>query len=227
MDQAITILLFVFIIVVLVIALFCVVIVTRDVILESREHRREIKEERDNKAPVATVAPVEAPKQEVVKEVVKEVPVVVETPKEEDEGNVNFDAMKKTLDEKYRELDATFRIYYDEIVKTAMAVENSKRYKNDNYEEYKLGKSRIVRLKIKRDTVIAELLIPNLTLKEYISDNKVEAKLAPTVIKVVDQASLDAVKDSIGIAVKVHLEEKELKKEQAKEKRRLAREAKK
>lgn len=219
MDKAINILLFVFIIVVLVIALFCVVIVTRDILIESREHRHEKKEEKN----VSQIS-YEAPKQEIVKEVVKEkTPVEDKINNAVDEGNVNFDAYKKTLDEKYRELDSTSRIYYDEIVKTAMAVENSKRFKNNNYEEYKLGSSRIVRLKIKRDTVIAELLIPNLTLKEYISDNKVEAKLAPTVIKVVDKDSLEAVKDSIGIAVKVILEEKELKKEQAKEKRRLAR----
>ncbi len=224
MDQAITILLLVFIIVVLVIALFCVVVVTRDIVIESRDRRKAKEEEKKEETPVAPT-PVE--KQEVVREIVKEVPVVVEKPVEEDDSNVKFDAIKKTLDEKYRELDATFRIYYDEIVKAAMEIEDSKRFKNDNYEEYKLGKSRIVRLKIKRGTILAELLIPNLTLKEYISDNKVDAKLAPTVIKVVDRESVDAVKDSMAIAVKVHLEEKELKKQQAKEKRRLAREAKK
>lgn len=221
MENAIAILLFVFIIVVLVIALFCVVVVTRDIILESRDARKGqqvvtlVKEEPQK--------PVEE-KKEVVKEQAP-APVVNEVVQPIDDSNVKFDAIKKTLDEKYHELPAAFRLYYDEIVKTAMAVENSKRYKNDNYEEYKLGKSRLVRLKIKRDTVIAELLIPNLTLKEYISDNKVEAKLAPTVIKVEDQADLDAVKDSIAIAVKVYEEERQLKKEQAKEKRRLAREA--
>ena len=224
MDQAITILLLVFIIVVLVVALFCVVVVTRDIVIESRDRRKAKEEEKKEETPVAPT-PVE--KQEVVREVIKEVPVVVEKPVEEDDSNVKFDAIKKTLDEKYRELDATFRIYYDEIVKAAMEIEDSKRFKNDNYEEYKLGKSRIVRLKIKRGTILAELLIPNLTLKEYISDNKVDAKLAPTVIKVVDRESVDAVKDSMAIDVKVHLEEKELKKQQAKEKRRLAREAKK
>lgn len=214
MENAITILLFVFIVVVLVIALFCVVIVTRDVIIESRDRRHGAKEVKTEEAPQKVVV-----KEEVVKE-----PVIVETNKvEEDDKNVKFDAISKTLDEKYRALNATSKKYYDEIVKTAKAVENSKCYKNDSYEEYKLGKSRIVRLKIKRDVVIAELLVPNLTFKEYITDNKVEAKLAPTTIKVVDKDSLDAVKDSIGIAVKVILEEKELKKEQAKEKRRLAR----
>ena len=221
MENAITILLFVFIIVVLVIALFCVVIVTRDVILESRENRKS--------QPVVASSVVEVQKPvEEKKEVQKEqapAPTVTEPVQQVDDSNVKFDAIKKTRDEKYHELPAAFRLYYDEIVKTAMSVENSKRYKNDNYEEYKLGKSRLVRLKIKRETVIAELLIPNLTLKEYISDNKVEAKLAPTVIKVEDQASLDAVKDSIAIAVKVYEEERQLKKEQAKEKRRLAREA--
>lgn len=213
MEKAITILLFVFIVVVLVIALFCVVIVTRDVIIESRDRRHDVTE----------VKTEEAPQKVIVKEEVTKEPVVVVNQPVEDDKNVKFDAISKTLSEKYRALNATSRKYYDEIVKTAKAVENSKCYKNDSYEEYKLGKSRIVRLKIKRDVVIAELLVPNLTFKEYITDNKVEAKLAPTTIKVVDKDSLDAVKDSIAIAVKVILEEKELKKEQAKEKRRLAR----
>lgn len=213
MEKAITILLFVFIVVVLVIALFCVVIVTRDVIIESRDRRHGVTE----------VKTEEAPQKVIVKEEVTKEPVVVVNQPVEDDKNVKFDAISKTLSEKYRALNATSRKYYDEIVKTAKAVENSKCYKNDSYEEYKLGKSRIVRLKIKRDVVIAELLVPNLIFKEYITDNKVEAKLAPTTIKVVDKDSLDAVKDSIAIAVKVILEEKELKKEQAKEKRRLAR----
>ena len=59
-----------------------------------------------------------------------------------------------------------------------MAVEDSKRYKNANYEEYKVGKSRLVRLKIKRDTLICELVIPNIDFKNYVSENKVEVKQA-------------------------------------------------
>ena len=92
------------------------------------------------------------------------------------------------------------------------------------YEEYKVGKNRLVRLKIRKDVVICEFVIPNLEFKNYISGNKVAAKQAPTTIKVLDDAALDAVKDSIGIAVNAIEEEKAYKKEQAKLRRKQKRE---
>lgn len=212
-------LIIIFIIIVLIIALFCVTIVTREIVIEEKD-RKKAKQE---------VAPAPAPVTEriiyrdvPVEPEVKQEEVVVAPVVEEDDSNVKFDAVSKTLDEKYYELSAIYRHYYDEIVIEASKVENYKRYKNNSYEEYKVGKSRIVRLKIKRGIVIAELLIPNLTFKEYISDNKVEAKLSPTTFKVVDETTLNAVKDSMAIAVKVIEEEKLLKKEKAKERRRLA-----
>ncbi len=214
-------LIIIFIVIVLIVALFCLAIVTREIIIEEKERRANKNkeeqspvEERTFQTKVIHVEKLEEPKTETVV-----------APLEEDDSNVKFEAITQTLDEKYHALESAYRVYYDEIVKAAMAVEGNKRIKNDNYEEYKLGKGRIVRLKIKRGVVIAELLIPNLTLKNYISDNKVEAKIAPTVFKVLDQESLNAVKDAMEIAVKVINEEKELKKEQAKERRRLAREA--
>ena len=104
-----------------------------------------------------------------------------------------------------------------------MAVEGSKRYKNANYEEYKVGKSRLVRLKIKRDTLICELVIPNLDFKNYVSENKVEVKQAPATIKVTDENALAAVKDSMNIAIKAIEEERAYRKEQAKIRRRQRR----
>lgn len=141
------------------------------------------------------------------------------------EGAVTFSTMSQTLDEKYLELSPEQKGYYDEIVRYAMAVNNSKRYKNSSYEEYKVGKSRIVRLKIRRGVIVCEFVIPNLTFKNYISDNKVAVKQAPAVIKVADESSLSAVKDSIEIAVKAIEEEKAYKKEQAKLRRRAQRRA--
>ena len=101
-----------------------------------------------------------------------------------------------------------------------MAVEGSKRIKNANYEEYKVGMSRLVRLKIKRGIVVCELVISNLTFKTYVNDNKVAMKQAPASIKVIDAAACAAVKDSIGIAVKAIEEERAYRKEQAKIRRR-------
>lgn len=143
----------------------------------------------------------------------------------EGSGTVAFSAVSQTLDEKYLDLCPEYKGYYDEIVRSAMAVEGSKRYKNSAYEEYKVGKNRLVRLKIRRGVVTCEFVIANLAFKNYAKDSKVAIKQAPARIKVIDEASLNAVKDSIGIAVQAINEEKEFKKEQARQRRRQNRAA--
>lgn len=145
---------------------------------------------------------------------------VSETADFADDGTVAFSAASQTLDEKYLDLCPEYKGYYDEIVRSAMAVEGSKRFKNAAYEEYKVGKNRVVRLKIRRGVVTCEFVIANLAFKTYAKDSKVAIKQAPARIKVIDEASLNAVKDSIGIAVQAINEEKEFKKEQAKLRRR-------
>ena len=72
---------------------------------------------------------------------------------------------------------------------------------------------------------MCELVIPNLTFKTYVTDNRVAMKQAPATIKVTDETSLTAVKDSIDIAVKAIEEERAYRKEQAKIRRRQRRES--
>lgn len=232
-----------FIAVVLIIGIFCVTVVTRDIVLDERRRKSttpvvEAKPQAEvaaepvkESAPAVVAAPVEEPVAEQEKEP-EEVAIEIETDTETaaaeeetagEDGRVNFSAGTKTLDEKYLELSAEYKGYYDEIVRYAMAVEDSKRYKNANYEEYKVGKSRLVRLKIKRDTLICELVIPNLDFKNYVSENKVEVKQAPATIKVTDENALAAVKDSMNIAIKAIEEERAYRKEQAKIRRRQKR----
>lgn len=143
---------------------------------------------------------------------------------EQKEGTVAFSAKTQTLDEKYLSLNAESKGFYDEIVRYAMAIEESKRFKNSIYEEYKIGKNRLVRIRIKRGVIVCELVIYNRTFKNYIDENKVAIKQAPTIIKVVDDATLEAVKNSISIAVKIIEEEKAYKKEQAKLRRKQSKE---
>ena len=226
-----------FIAVVLIIGIFCVVVVTRDIVTEERAKKNA--SEAATATPVVVYQPAPAPQQteepeveEPTEEPAKEEPATEETAvteevaeDAEDDGVVNFATGTKTLDEKYLELTPEFKGYYDEIVRFANTVEGSKRYKNANYEEYKVGKNRLVRLKIKRETVICELVIPNLALKNYVSENKVEVKQAPATIKVVDDATLSAVKDSMQIAINAIEEERAYKKEQAKLRRRQKRAA--
>lgn len=226
-----------FIAVVLIIGIFCVVVVTRDIVTEERAKKNA--SEAATATPVVVYQPAPAPQQteepeveEPKEEPAKEEPATEETAvteevaeEAEDDGVVNFATGTKTLDEKYLELTPEFKGYYDEIVRFANTVEGSKRYKNANYEEYKVGKNRLVRLKIKRETVICELVIPNLAFKNYVSENKVEVKQAPATIKVVDEATLFAVKDSMQIAINAIEEERAYKKEQAKLRRRQKRAA--
>ena len=226
-----------FIAVVLIIGIFCVVVVARDIVNEERAKKNS--SEAATATPVVVYQPAPAPQQteepeveEPKEEPAEEEPATEETAvteevaeEEEDDGVVNFATGTKTLDEKYLELIPEFKGYYDEIVRFANTVEGSKRYKNANYEEYKVGKNRLVRLKIKRETVICELVIPNLAFKNYVSENKVEVKQAPATIKVVDDATLSAVKDSMQIAINAIEEERAYKKEQAKLRRRQKRAA--
>lgn len=226
-----------FIAVVLIIGIFCVVVVTRDIVTEERAKKNA--SEAATATPVVVYQPAPAPQQteepeveEPKEEPAKEEPATEETAvteevaeEAEDDGVVNFATGTKTLDEKYLELTPEFKGYYDEIVRFANTVEGSKRYKNANYEEYKVGKNRLVRLKIKRETVICELVIPNLAFKNYVSENRVEVKQAPATIKVVDDATLSAVKDSMQIAINAIEEERAYKKEQAKLRRRQKRAA--
>lgn len=235
------------IIISMIIGLFSVAVVGRDVVVEAKDRRQYKKATahagatnmQDNANTSTTPFPfnegafdatqnaeseVAAAEDENLS-AIPELPELPEMP-EVDENAVAFSRVGKTLDEKYLELSPEQKGYYDEIVRFAMAVEGSKRYKNAAYEEYKVGKSRLVRIKIRRDVIVCEFVIANLTLKNYISDNKVAIKQAPATIKVTDEASLSAVKDSIGIAIRAIDEEKAYKKEQAKIRRRENRRAK-
>lgn len=149
--------------------------------------------------------------------------VPVATADEEDKNGVSFFAEKRTLDEEYSDLSPMYKKYYDEIVRHAQSVEGNKRYKTVNYEEFKLGKNRLVKLKIKRGIVMCDLLIPNLAFKNYINENKVETRMQSSMVKLVNDEAVTAVKDCIDIAVREIEEERAIKKEQQNMRRKLKR----
>lgn len=233
-------LIIIFIAMALLIGLFSVALVFRDFVLDERQRRRKAADQQPQPQvptvicpvamaqPVAEPAPVAEPVAEPAAEPVAEPqPEPVATRAEptidlDDESTVAFSAVSQSLDEKYLELEPEFKGYYDEIVRCAMSVSGSKRFKNASYEEYKVGSNRLVRIKIKRGIVICELVIPNLAFKSYINSNKVAMKQAPATIKVTDEQSLNAVKHSMGIAMQAIEEERAYKKEQAKLRRKQA-----
>ena len=140
------------------------------------------------------------------------------------EEAVTFSADKGlTLEDKYLGLDKTTKKYYDAIADYASAVEGSKRFKNLRYEEYKIGSLRIVRMLIKRGGIVCEFMMQNQSFKSYVMENKISAKQSATVIKVVDESSIQVIKDTIDIVVKQIAHEKELKKQIAREKRKAKR----
>lgn len=139
--------------------------------------------------------------------------------------SVTFSAAKETLSQKYDALSDELKDYYGQIVATASAVEGNRCFKNDRYEEYKVGKNRIVRLLIKRGVIVCEFVIANNDLRNYMSDNKLKLKQAPTTLKVFDEATLAAAKATMEIAVKAIEDEKAYKKEQARAKRKAAKAA--
>ena len=164
---------------------------------------------------------------EEVVEVPREEAPVEETPAEEEvdpEGMISFaKGQQQTLDEKYLALNQEAKGWYDEIIKYASAVEGSKRFKNARYEEYKVGKNRLVRLLIKRGVINCEFILHNSDFKNYVNENKISVKQAATTMLVESAATVGAVKNSIDIVVAAIAEEKEYKKQQAREKRRAAR----
>ena len=226
----------VFMVIVSIMALFAVMVVFRDVVKEILLARRERNATANvaQQAPVAEPVakqvveePVEAPVEEVEEtaEETEEEPVEEEVAiTEEDDGKISFSAkQQQTLDEKYLELPSEAKGWYDEIIKYASAVENSKRYKNARYEEYKVGKNRLVRLLIKRGVINCEFILHNSDFRNYVQENKISVKQSATTMLVEDATTVDAVKSSIDIVVSAIAEEKEYKKQLAREKRRAAR----
>ena len=219
------------------VALFCLfamLVTIREMILDNTIRRQQMMSNMQAQTPaVAPAAPAEpaapavteeAPAPAVEEVVAAPVETVCETVEDEAEENANAVVFSQgtpaTLEEKYLELSSELKGYYDEIVKYAATQADSKRFKNARYEEYKVGKTRLVRLLIKRGTVVCEFLLTNANFKNYISENKVTVKQAPTVLKVVDAANVQAAKDSIDIVVRTIAEEKEYKKQLARERRR-------
>lgn len=211
------------------ISMFAVLILLRYIVLENRSKANKAQTPEQQPTPVAPVQPIEQPTPmahvvPVKEEEVKEQPVQ-ETAVSDDV--VSFSSDKAlTIDDKYAELTQEQKKYYDEIVKYASAVEGSRRFKNARYEEYKVGKNRLVRMLIKRSLVVCEFILPNNDFKNYVNENKLKIKAAPTVLKVIDANTLQIAKDSIDIAVKSVEEEKEYKRQQLRERRKQARLAK-
>ncbi len=186
----------------MVISVYSTLVITHEIIsqrVKKRENNISEKQAKEQFVPVVKEDDIE-----VLPE-----PIFEETAFATQYEGVQFSSNKQTLEEKYLALSAESKGYYDEIVKYAMQIEGSRRYKNARHEEYKIGNARIVRLLIKRAVVCAELILQNDDFKSYVSENKISVKHAATIIKVIDENALRTVKDAIDIAVQTVREERE------------------
>lgn len=207
------------IIVVIVVSVFCVGLLIYDLVSDHKAKKIKNTDE---------VVLNPNPSSDLVKEEEKPVEEKITEQKvlANDSSEITFSKGKETIDEKYNSLNNDYKAYYDEVVRYANNIEGIKRVKTSAYEDYKIGNNKVVRLKIKRDTVICEFAIANIQFKNYLKDNKVSVKQSTSVIKLLNDESLEAVKNSIDFAKKNIEEEKAYKKEQAKIRRKEAREKK-
>lgn len=233
----------VFMVVVSIMALFAVMVVFRDIVKEILVSRRERDRAAQNAvavaqpvseapAPVAEALPEEeptAPVEEALTETAEEaaaseVAEAEEEAAEENDGTISFSmGQRQTLEEKYLALSSEQKGWYDEIIKYAAAVDGSKRFKNVRYEEYKIGKNRLVRMLIKRGIIHCEFILHNSDFKNYINENRISVRQSATTMLVESVATVEAAKNSIDIVVAAIAEEKEYKKKLARERRRAAR----
>lgn len=214
-------------------ALFAVIMITFEMVLDLRKRREDGKNAKAQQNAIVkeeTVAPAQKEvetKPVCVVEQAKEEQEVAVTKDSEDENAITFSkGATETLEEKYLALPSELKGYYDEIVQYAFDQEGVKRIKNDRYEEYKIRSTKLVKLTIKRGAVVCQFVLLNADFKNYINESNVSVKQAPVTMKIENAESVIAAKNTIDIAVKAHKEQIEYKKELRREKRRQAKKSK-
>lgn len=182
-------------------------------------------------APVTEVAPpVEEKKPEPVSEpVIEEVPEIIVAEESvlapDDPNAVKFSTNQLTMEEKYAMLSKEYKGYFDEIARHAMSKEGTKVNMSKNYYDYKVGLTRLVRMSIKRGEIVCEFIFIDRDFKNYASKADLKIKSTGSTIKVTEPAAVGVAKDGIDLVFTQLEEEREYKKQQAREKRRAKRQA--
>ena len=174
-------------------------------------------------------APVEEKEEESVPEVVVEVvpeeEVEVQAVEEDDDNSVKFSTTQHTMDTKYAMLSKEHKGFFDAIAKHALSKEGAKANLSKNYHDYKVGASRLVRMSIKRGEIVCEFVFIDRDFKDYASRADLKIKASATTIRVTEPSAVGVAKDGIDLVFSQIQEEKEYKKQLAREKRRARRQA--
>ena len=227
--------------------LFAVVVIARDIVRESANSKREKEttNESDKKVePVQVVVqPImpqtlpaepaqeveepkaepeevkEEPKEEPKQEVEEEIAVTQEVA-EEDPDAVSFSRVNLTMEEKYEMLSTEFKRYFDEIVKHALSKEGVSESKRTSSYDYKIGAYRVVKMMIKRGEIVCEFNFIERDFKNYANEASVKVKQLGTAVRVTETSAVGVVKDGIDLVITQIAQDKEYKKNLAREKRR-------
>lgn len=229
MEQALEITLTFFMIFLCMLCLFSVLVIARDIVREAASQSRKKKNDREEKvvtvikevevpAKVEAPAPVEEPAPAPA--AVEEAPAPVEIVEEHDDSEVTFNKTRLTHAEKYEALSSLYKEFYDAIEKYALSKEGVKEFKNNNYCDYKIGANRLVRMMIKRGEIVCEFIFIDRDFKAYANENNVKMKPAATSVKINEPSAVGVAKDGIDRVCQQIEEEKEYKKQLAREKRR-------
>ena len=177
-------------------------------------------------APVVVEPVVEEPVAEVEPEA-EEVaaPEAEVMPEEDDENAVKFSTSQLTMDQKYAMLSKEYKGYFDAIAKHALSKEGAKSNLTKNYYDYKIGATKLIRMSIKRGEIVCEFVFIDRDFKNYASQVDLKFKSSGTMIKVTEPAAVGVAKDGIDLVYSQLLEEREYKKQQARERRRAKRQA--
>ena len=236
MEKALEITLTFFMIFLCMLCLFSVLVIARDIVREAAGQSRKKKNDKEENVvtvikevavpvvkepevvvkeePVVTPAPTPAP---VVEE---DIPAPVEIVEEHDESEVTFNKTRLTHSEKYEALSSLYKEFYDAIVKYALTKEGVREFSNNNYTDYKIGANRLVRMMIKRGEIVCEFIFIDRDFKAYANENNVKMKPAATSVKINEPSAVGVAKDGIDRVCQQIEEEKEYKKQLAREKRR-------
>lgn len=218
--------------------LFAVVVIVRDIVRENGERRRERKVERSEieefkklieefklakgyELGSKTVVPDPVPVAEPVKETTIQIPVA-EVVEEEttDENAVSFSMTSLNMDEKYAMLSKEYKGFFDSIIKHVMSKEGIKENKRSGSYDYKIGSYKVLKMMIKRGEILCEFMFIDREINKYASTSGVKVKQSATVIKVIEPSGVGVVKDGIDMICDQIEDDKEYKRNLAREKRR-------
>lgn len=133
---------------------------------------------------------------------------------------VVFSKHTPTMEEKYGSLSPELKAYFDEIVSHALSKEGAKECKCANYYDYKIGAYRLLRITVKRGELICELRFIDREVLDYLSESEVKIKQSASSVRVSSPAAVVAVRDGIDLVSSQIIEDREYKKNLAREKRR-------